>query len=87
MRNDFISGWPGVYPGRFLLSQSFAWWDGWLYYVVCAVVFLLLGLAFGYFTWRRGLLQTFELQQEVRRAEQELENIKDEVAVDERELR
>lgn len=82
-----ICGWLGFVSELSLPGQSFAWWNGWIYYTICAALFLFLGLALGYFIWRRGLLQTFELQQEVRRAEQELENIKEEVAADEKELR
>jgi sensor histidine kinase YesM len=87
MHNPISSGWPETIPSGPLLGQSFVWGSGWIYYMICSVVFLFLGLAMGYFIWRRGLLQTYELQQEVRRAEQELENIKDEVAADEKELR
>lgn len=87
MQNRFSFGWYETVSELPLLGQSFAWGGGWIYYMICAAVFLFLGLAMGYFIWRRGLLQTYELQQEVRRAEQELENIKDEVAADEKELR
>ena len=87
MQNRSICGWPSAIFEVPLLGQSYAWWSGWLYYAICAALFLFLGLAFGYFIWRRGLLQTYELQQEIRRAEQELENIKNEVSADEKELR
>ncbi len=86
MHNRFICGWHGTVSELPLLGQAFAWWNGLIYYTICAALFLFMGLALGHFIWRRGLLQTFDLQQEVRRAEQELENIKEEVAADEKEL-
>ncbi len=59
--------------------------EGW-YYVVSALAFALAGLICGYFIWRKGHMQTFDAEAEVRRAAEDLERLKEDLEAEEKAL-
>ena len=50
-----------------------------VYYIICAVFFLICGLVCGYFIWRRGHMQMLDAEQEVVRAKSELEALRKDI--------
>lgn len=50
--------------------------EGWLYYGLCAVFFLLCGLVTGFFVWRKGHMQTLDAEAEVERTAEELTRLR-----------
>ncbi|MEX2577945.1 MAG: hypothetical protein WD342_02715 [Verrucomicrobiales bacterium] len=60
---------------------------GWLYYVICALVFTVAGLICGYFIWRRGHMQTLDAEMEIQLAENELKGLRTDLEREEKELR
>lgn len=60
---------------------------GWLYYVICALVFTVAGLICGYFIWRRGHMQTLDAEMEIQLAENELKGLRTDLEWEEKELR
>lgn len=50
--------------------------EGWLYYGLCAVFFLLCGLITGFFVWRKGHMQTLDAEAEVERTAEELTRLR-----------
>jgi len=60
---------------------------GWAYFVLCALFFLLCGMACGYFIWRKGLLLTLDAESEVKRAAADLEDLAEDLRAEELEIR
>ncbi len=56
------------------------------YYVLCAILFLLLGLILGYFIWRKGHMQMLDAETEVRRTRKELDRLRDDLKAEQTEL-
>ena len=61
--------------------------SGWAYYALCAAVFLLCGLCCGYFIWKRGHLQMLDAESEVAKTAKELQALRQDLSLEERELR
>lgn len=59
----------------------------WIYYLVCVVVFLLMGLLCGYLVWRKGHLQTLDAESEVARASRDLRKLREDLRIEENVLR
>ena len=60
---------------------------GWVYYAVCALFFLLMGLFCGFLIWRRGNLQTLDAESEVKKASQDLQDLREDLRTEESVLR
>ena len=58
----------------------------WIYYVVSGLFFLICGVICGYFIWRKGYLQTLDAELEVRRTEDELQNLRHDLSLEEEEI-
>ncbi|MEC5128807.1 hypothetical protein VSU19_18740 [Verrucomicrobiales bacterium BCK34] len=58
----------------------------WIYYAVSGLFFLICGVVCGYFIWRKGYLQTLDAELEVRRTEDELQNLRHDLSLEEDEL-
>ncbi len=58
----------------------------WIYYAVSGLFFLICGVICGYFIWRKGYLQTLDAELEVRRTEDELQNLRHDLGLEEDEL-
>lgn len=56
------------------------------YYAGCALIFLVSGLICGYFIWRRGHMQTYDAEAEVRRAAEELQRMQEDLRAEEKTL-
>ena len=61
--------------------------EEWLYLAICAAFFVFLGLACGYFVWRKGHMQTLDAETEVIRTENELRSLREDLGEEERQLR
>lgn len=61
--------------------------NAWVYYVVCALFFVLCGLACGYFIWRKGNMQMQDAELEVKRTAEELQALQDDLREEERGIR
>lgn len=61
--------------------------SGWAYYVLCGAFFLLSGLACGYFIWKKGHMQMLDAESEVQRTAGDLDALKQDLRLEERELR
>ena len=68
--------------GDLVLSIAIPEGSEWIYYGVCGLFFLLCGLVCGYFIWRKGYLQTLDAELEVRRTEDELENLRHDLSLE-----
>lgn len=53
------------------------------YFAGGAALFLLVGFAFGYFVWRRGLMQVIELEAENRQSAETIESLSKELLEEE----
>lgn len=60
--------------------------SGWIYYLVCAVFFTVMGLACGYFIWRKGHMQMQDAEMQVKLAEQGLNELKKDLSLEEKEI-
>lgn len=72
--------------GVLILSLAIPEGLGWIYYAVCGLFFLICGLMCGYFIWRKGYLQTLDAELEVRRTEDELQNLRHDLSLEVEEL-
>ena len=52
---------------------------GILYYVACALLFILIGLGCGYLIWKRGVVQTIDLEADNNLSKRALERLDDEM--------
>ena len=59
---------------------------GLLYYIACALLFLLVGLFIGYLIWKRGVLQTIDLEADNNLSERALKRLEDELKEEDRVL-
>lgn len=57
--------------------------SGWVYYVLCALFFLIIGMATGFFIWRKGHMQMLDAEAEVKRTSEELETLREDIAAEE----
>jgi len=60
--------------------------SGWLYFAICAAVFVFAGLLCGYFIWRKAAMQAEDAVMEVERSAAELRKIQAELEREERVL-
>ncbi|MDA7920926.1 hypothetical protein N9B73_04135 [Verrucomicrobiales bacterium] len=75
-----------VGSGGMVLSIAIPQGSEWIYYAVCGLFFSLCGVFCGYFIWRKGFLQTLDAELEVRRTEDELQNLRHDLSLEEDEL-
>ena len=79
---------PDQLPSR-VLSEFSAFVNdisGWPYYALCGLFFISCGLAAGYFIWRKGHLQTLDVESEVRETGKELIKLREDLEIEEEEL-
>lgn len=57
--------------------------SGVAYYLSCALLFTVCGMIVGYFIWRKGHMQTLDAESEIRRTEQELSLLRNELNTEE----
>ncbi len=57
--------------------------SGVAYYLSCALLFMVCGMIIGYFIWRKGHMQTLDAESEIRRTEQELSLLRNELESEE----
>jgi hypothetical protein len=77
-----------------LPSQSFAQTvpflevevTGWVYYVICAILFTIAGMICGYFIWKRGHMQMLDAEIEVKLTASELTALREDTQLEEKEL-
>jgi len=60
--------------------------SGWLYFAICAAVFVFAGILCGYFIWRKAAMQAEDAVMEVERSATELKKIRAELEREERVL-
>lgn len=58
----------------------------WIYYAASGLFFLISGVVCGYFIWRKGYLQTLDAELEVRRTEDELQNLRHDLSLEDEEI-
>lgn len=69
------------------MSDYFSGEVTWVHYLGCALLFVLAGLICGYFIWRKGNMQTQDAEIEVRRTEEELKRLRDDLSREEKLIR
>ena len=57
-------------PGRMPLLEGEL--SGWPHLIACAAIFVTLGIVTGYFIWRKGQLQTIDVETEIRKTGDDL---------------
>jgi hypothetical protein len=73
-----------VPPGDLFFLQNNP--GGGFYLAVCAVFFTTLGIATGYFIWRKGHLQTIDAEAEIRKTGEDLARLRENLQLEELEL-
>ena len=61
--------------------------SGWPHLVACAAVFMTLGIVIGYFIWRKGQLQTIDVETEARKTGEDLAALREDLELENLELR
>lgn len=71
-------------PGRMPLLEGEL--SGWPHLIACAAIFVTLGIVTGYFIWRKGQLQTIDVETEIRKTGDDLAALREDLELENLEL-